>query len=119
MLNDYLLVPYVKDNILSLDNVRKNNYPLYRYVCDNIDYVTSSTGFEILDESQPIRGTDTIRKYLKYYYGNEINISKVRSDNASLYNNIYAIGNPEDVVSDMGFYVEYERKITMDELKKN
>lgn len=118
MLNDYLLNPYIKDNIISLKNLKESNLPLYLYVQGNLDYVTKGTGVEILDEFKPIRGVEALRKYLKYYYGDEINITKVRADNASIYNNICAIGNPEDVVSDLGFYVEYDRKITMDELKK-
>lgn len=118
MVNDYLLESHIKENILSLNSLKEQNYPLYLYVSDNIDYITRSMGIEILDESKPIRGFKVVKNYLKYYYGDTINVSKVRADNPSIYNNICAIGNPEDVVSDMGFFVEYERKITMDKLKK-
>lgn len=117
MVNEQLLEPYIHDNILSLDSLKEGNFPLYLYVCDNIKYVRSSINCEILDESKPIRGYSIIRKYLKYNYGDVINVTKVRSDNASIYNNICALGSPEEVLSEMGFVVEYSRKITRDELK--
>lgn len=117
MVNEQLLDPYIKENILSLDSLKEGNLPLYKYVYDNLEHVKDSLQCEILDESKPIRGYSIIRKYLRFHYGEVVNVSKVRADKAIIYNSICALGNPEDVINEMGFIVEYNRKFTMSELK--
>lgn len=103
------LAPYISNNVLSLKKLKDTNYPLYKYIST---YKDSYQSVDILDDTKVVKGYKEIKKYLKHYYGDEVNISEIRKTNINLYNYIAAIGKPEEVISEMGFSPTYEGKTT-------
>lgn len=118
MVNKTILSPYIKNNVLSLKSLRQSNPPLSIYIKNNKRHIEERLNIEILDDLVAIRGMDSIRMYLSYYYGDIVNLTRLREENILIYNNICALGVPEEVVKSMGFKVEYDSKISRDELIK-
>lgn len=118
MVDKKLLFPFIKNNVLSIKSLKQSNPPLARYVLDNKEILEERLGIKILDDTTTIRGIENIKLYLSYYYGDTVNLSKLRKETIVIYNNICALGVPEQVIKDMGFKVEYDSKISYDELIK-
>lgn len=118
MVNRKTLSPHIKNNVLSLKSLKQSNPPLSIYIKNNKKHIEKRLNIEILDDLVAIRGINNIRMYLSYYYGDIVNLTRLREDSIVIYNNICALGVPEEVVKNMGFEVEYDSKISQDELIK-
>lgn len=118
MVNREILSPHIKNNVLSLKSLKQSTPPLSIYIKDNRKHIEERLGIEILDDLVAIRGINNIRMYLLYYYGGIVNLTRLREESIVIYNNICALGVPEEVVKNMGFEVEYDSKISQDELIK-
>lgn len=116
MVNKRLLAPHIKNNVLSIKSLKQTNPPLSMYVLDNKESTEDRLNIKILNDTVAIRGVDNIRSYLLYYYGDTVNLTKLRKESIVIYNNICALGVPEEVVKNMGFKVQYDSKISKDEL---
>lgn len=116
MIDRKTLSSHIKNNVLSLKSLKQSNPPLSMYVKDNKEHIEDRLNIEILDDLVAIRGINNIRMYLSYYYGDTVNLTRLREDNIVIYNNVCALGVPEKVIKDMGFKVEYDSKISQDEL---
>jgi len=111
-----LLAPYIKNNVLSIKSLKLTNPPLSRYVLNNKKIIEERLKIKILNDTIAIRGTENIKLYLLYYYGDTVNLTRLRKESIVIYNNICALGVPEEVVKDMGFKVQYDSKISRDKL---
>ena len=111
-----LLSPHIKNGVLSIKSLKQTNPPLSMYVLDNKESIEDRLNIKILNDTVAIRGVDNIRSYLLYYYGDTVNLTKLRKESIVIYNNICALGVPEEVVKNMGFKVQYDSKISKDEL---
>ena len=111
-----LLSPHIKNGVLSIKSLKQTNPPLSMYVLDNKESIEDRLNIKILNDTVAIRGIDNIRSYLLYYYGDTVNLTKLRKESIVIYNNICALGVPEEVVKNMGFKVQYDSKISKDEL---
>jgi hypothetical protein len=116
MINKKLLSPHIKNNVLSLKSLRSSNPALFNYIKDNFKLFEERLNIEILNDTIAIRGISNIKKYLSYYYGDTVNLTQLRKDSIVIYNNICALGVPEEVIKEMGFKVGYDSKISQDEL---
>lgn len=117
MVDKKLLSPHIKNGVLSIKSLKQFNPPLSKYVLDNKKTIEERFNIEkVLNDTVAIRGIDNIKSYLLYYYGDTVNLTKLRENTIVIYNNICALGVPEKVVKNMGFKVEYDSKISKDEL---
>lgn len=116
MVDKKLLAPHIKNNVLSIKSLKKDNPALSKYVSDNKKSIEDRLKIKILDDTVAIRGVKNIKLYLLLYYGETVNLTRLREETIVIYNNICALGVPEEVVKDMGFKVEYDSKISQDEL---
>lgn len=116
MVDKKLLAPHIKNGVVSIKSLKQSNPPLSKYVLDNKKSIEDRLKIKILDDTVAIRGIDNIKSYLLYYYGDTVNLTKLRKETVVIYNNICALGVPEEVVKNMGFKVEYDSKISKDEL---
>ena len=116
MVDKKLLSPHIKNGVLSIKSLKQTNPPLSMYVLDNKESIEDRLNIKILNDTVAIRGVDNIRSYLLYYYGDTVNLTKLRKESIVIYNNICALGVPEEVVKNMGFKVQYDSKISKDEL---
>lgn len=116
MIDKKYLSPCIKNNVLSIKSLKKLNPPLSIYVLDNKEDIENRLNIKILDDTVAIRGINNIKLYLLYYYGDTVNLTRLREENIVIYNNICALGTPEKVIKDMGFKSEYDFKISQDKL---
>lgn len=91
---------------------------MYKYIRNNTQNIENRLNIKILDDTIAIRGIDNIKLYLSYYYGDTVNLTKLREESIVIYNSICTLGTPEKVIKNMGFKVEYNSKISQDELIK-
>lgn len=105
---------YVRNGVLSLKYLKRSNYHLFKLITNNLDYYKQrffdESGIEILEDTYSIKTLERIRLYLKHYYGDTVNLSKVRVAHQQLYLNICQFGKPYDVLTGLGFKVVYNRK---------
>lgn len=118
MINKELLSPHIRNNVLSLNSLKQSNIPMYNYIKDNKQQIKNRLNILILDDTVAIRGVNNIKLYLSYYFGDTVNLTKLREKSIVIYNNICALGVPEEVIKDLGFKVVYDSKISQDELVK-
>lgn len=118
MINNKLLSPHIKNGVLSLKSLKQSNVPLHIYIKDNKQQIENRLNIEILDDTVAIRGIKNIKLYLLYYYGDTVNLTNLREESIVIYNNICALGTPEEVIKELGFKVVYDSKISQDELIK-
>ena len=116
MVDKELLSAHIRNNILSIKSLKQSNPPLAMYVSNNKEIIEKRLNINILNDTTAIRGWDNIKLYLSYYYGNTVNLTRLREETVVIYNNICALGTPEDVIKDMGFKVEYASKTSEDGL---
>lgn len=116
-----LYFKYAKNGVISLSELRKLNYPLFKFVTKNLDRVSSvlsNHGIEILDDTRTKKGYDRIRLYVKYHYGSEVNLSELRLFHKGIYTYLSKMGNIREILESMGFKVTYSSTLTDDELHK-
>ncbi|SNS23661.1 hypothetical protein SAMN05446037_1006155 [Anaerovirgula multivorans] len=109
------LEPYIQNNVLSLRKLKEVSPALYKYMLTCGD---EYNGIEILDDSKVIKGGD-IKKYLTHYYGEVVDVSRLRRGALYIYNKIVSMGNVQKVIEGWGFTVIYEGKATEYSLKKD
>lgn len=110
----------VENNVLPLSKLKKLNYPLFKYVCKNLNRISTSLKenfeIEILDDVKSLRDKDKIRLYIKYHFGNIVNLSDLRENHRTIYNYITRYGKPRDVLENMGFKIKYDCSLSEDQL---
>ncbi|WP_426455395.1 hypothetical protein ACP26L_35985 (plasmid) [Paenibacillus sp. S-38] len=75
-------------------------------------------GIEVLDDLTPLYSEESQRRYLKYHYGNEVNVTDLMLNHRAAYLVIQNRGAVRDVIASWGFRVVYEHLMTDDMLKK-
>lgn len=114
-----LLVRYSRNGVLPLSKLRAVNYPLFKFIVRNIDIVKSkNTGVELLDDLKSIKDMEKIKLYLRYHFNDTVNLTVLRNEHRYVYNCISSLGNPHDVIKEMGFKVIYEKSDTEDTLRE-
>ena len=117
MSNTFRLIQlYVKNNVLPLSVLKKSNYPLYRYAVNNYRLFLSalkSHNVSVLNDLKPIKGEQQLNCYLKYFYGEAVNLSVLYINDPGIYKKLAAEGKAEDKLHEMGFEVTYNRKRSM------
>jgi len=99
-----LLLQHQNNGVISMEVLKKDSPYLYRLLVSNFDTLSPSLlaeGVEILSKKSDVR------LYLKYHFGNTINLSLLRSEYQTTYRKLSKEGKPREVLERMGFRVEY------------
>lgn len=117
---------YHKNGVVSLKELKKDNYHLFKYAQRNVVKVDKELydtyGVELLNDTIPIRGPHPVRLYLKYHFGFTINLTELR-EHQMVYREILKMGYTVDEFMDK-YHLELirndmsERKL-IDELQSN
>lgn len=75
-------------------------------------------GLELFDDLHGKRGYEKVRLYLKYHFGDIVNLSEVRKSHRTVYNYIMELGKPYEVLTQMGFEIDYRVRDPEQELAK-
>lgn len=108
-----LLSSLAKNNVLSLSDLRERNYPLFKYFINNyreLKETLESYGVEVLNDIYTLNSLNHIRLYLKFKFGELVNLSVLREKHRTVYNYLSKYGNPSKIVLSYGFNIEYSRK---------
>lgn len=100
----------INNNVLPLSILKNKNYPLFKYYLDNRSYLKrrlASDGIEVLNDLYKKNTYSNIKLYLRYYYGDKVEMNVLRKNDYTVYNYISKIGPPMDVLTEMGFTPVY------------
>lgn len=105
-------VAVIKNNVLPLSVLKKRNYPLFKYYMGNRSFLKrrlASEGVEVLNDLHTKNTYSNIKLYLRYYYGDTVEMSVLRKKDSTVYNYISKMGPPMYVVTEMGFKAVYNK----------
>lgn len=116
-----ILEKHSVNGVLPLKKLKKDNYPLFKYVVNNLIRVSKELldekGVSILDDRHTLRDPDKIKLYLRYHYGQEVNLSELRLIHRTIYNYLTQISNPLEAVISLGFTPVYNHTNSDDMIK--
>jgi hypothetical protein len=115
-----LISKYAKNGVVSLYVLKQKNYPIFKYFLNNYRLVLrqlKNSGIYVLNDLTTLNNKTKIKYFLLYYYGYCVNMTLLRVSDKTVYNYISKFGDPEDVVTSMGFEVMYSRKSTEEYIK--
>ncbi|MDI3310684.1 MAG: hypothetical protein QJR05_04570, partial [Thermoanaerobacterium sp.] len=105
-----LLKQYEKNGVVPLSVVKKSNPPLGNYIKDNFD-LFAGLQFIIINDVQEGKLTyENLKLWLKYFYGDVVDLSDLNKNKKTYYNYLRLYGKPEDVLTEMGFDIVYKSK---------
>ncbi|ATO48626.1 hypothetical protein P4V86_03730 [Brevibacillus laterosporus] len=108
-----IISKYKRNGIVIFSALKPRNYPLYLYLKSNLGHLAPSLaeqGVEVLDDSKTLRSYEKIRMFLRYHYGEIVDLSEVRQVYRTVYNYLLELGSPKEVVEGMGFKVQYKSR---------
>lgn len=100
----------INNNVLPLSVLKNKNYPLFKYYLGNRSYLKrrlASEGVEVLNDLYTKNTYTNIKLYLRYYYGDTVEMNVLRKKDRTVYNYISKIGPPMEVLTEMGFTPVY------------
>ncbi len=111
------LSSYHKNGVVSLKELKEKNFFLFRYLLKNRGLINSffdETGIRVMDDLYSYK--NIISLYLKYHYGDVVNLTDLRSNHQTVYRHICKIDKPILYIQSLGFGVEYGSKCTENQL---
>lgn len=116
-----LLSNYQQNGVISLKDLRHANLYLYKLLLNNFDTLSTSLrneGIEILDDKYSLKGIAKIQLYLRYYFDNLVDLTTLRNEHVVVYRHICKLGNPVEIITSMGFKVEYGSSLSEIKIKE-
>lgn len=111
---DNIYAKYTKNGVISLKNLKKENSPLFKYVMKNYDVVQKNLKdkyhIELLNDIKTRRSKENLRLFLKYTYGDTVDLTSLRKDYKGIYNYLCQDGSVEDNIKKLGLQVTYSSK---------
>jgi hypothetical protein len=113
---------YAKHNVVLLSELRKKNMHLYKFYRSNEKSIETALlevyNIDVLDDYNSMKDKLQIVKYIKYHFGNEVNLSKLRKEHRTIYNYIVKLhGKPVDFLTYYCFKIVYDTKVVDSALK--
>lgn len=116
---DRMLRGYAKNGVLPLSKLKRINYPMLLYVLSNFEKIEGRLkhqDIEILDDLVSLAKLEKLKLYIKYHYGRVVNLSQLRKECRTVYNYLSEIGNPEETLTNLGFFIIYDSKTSVHSL---
>lgn len=109
------LSSFHKNGIISMKELRTKSPYLFRYVKSNGSAALfEETGIQIMNDLSSCK--DIIPLFLRYHYGDIVNLTNLRNKHITVYRHICKLGKPIEYVESLGFKVEFESKLTETQL---
>ena len=103
-----------KNGVVSLKQLRRDNYHLYKLIKSNLqeykDRFYKECGIQILEDTYSVKSLEKIKLYILYNFGENVNLSTLRATHQQIYLNICKLGKPFEVLTSLGFKVIYNCK---------
>lgn len=117
-----VLIKYSRNGVLLLEDVKRANYPMYKYCTKNIDSIKlalSDCGTCLITKGA-ILDYDKAKFLLLYHYGETVNTSSLYREHKVIYNYLSSTGDGvSSTLLEMGFKLTNDRDITLVKKLKN
>lgn len=100
----------IRNGVLSLSYLKKISYPLFKYYINNRSMLKrrfKQDGIDVLNDLHTKNTYTNIKLFLRFHYGDTVNITVLRAKDKTVYNYISLMGKPYEVIEEMGFHIEY------------
>lgn len=106
-----LLSSYTRNGVLPLKLLKSKNYPLFKYVMNNYELVAANLqecGISIMNDLKSKKDLEVIRLYLKYHFGDTVNLTLLRKNHRTIYSYISFQGKVAETIKELGFSIYHE-----------
>lgn len=114
-----LLSSYAVNGILSMQQIKKKNLRMLKYLQGNLGRLSLLLADEdiiVLNDINPISAPGAIQAYLKLHFGTRVNLTELRVNHRSVYRAISSLGRPRMQLLIWGFDPHYSKVFTEDML---